>query len=137
MKRVMLISSWYDEIVEKRHTVMATSPLLKPYFLIHSNASSYPFSKVSVDELYNRISTDINNNHPDIILLHTGAAFCMQPEVFKICFQKLKKEYSKIRFGIEPGNISEEEISSLKIFDNSPEMKNIEDLFFKTIYGII
>jgi hypothetical protein len=136
MKRVMLISSWYDDITERRHKIMAESPYLKEFELSNSNAVPRPHALVTVDELFERIQTDIILNKPDIILMHTGASYMTQPEIFMECFKKLKMRYPNIKFGVEHGRVEEEELLSIGIFDNSDEIKTIEDIFFKIIYGL-
>ena len=135
MKKVMLISSWYDDITERRHKIMAESPYLKEYEICHSNAVPSRHAHVTVEELFNRITNDIVLNKPNVVLMHTGASYMQQPDIFKECFQKIKKEYPDIKFGVEHNTVSDEELNSFNVFDISDEIKTIEDAIFKVILG--
>lgn len=94
------------------------------------NEAFDPPKNITVGQLFERIAKAVNSFRPHVIFLHTGLAFHLYPKAFRSAFIKLKKHYPSIRFGIENFSNMPKEFENLGIFENSIEMRKIEDRFF-------
>ncbi len=67
---------------------------------------------------------------PDVLLIHAGAAYHRSPQAFAECLLLIRKTYPDVRLGLERGGHESRTLERLGIFEESSEMKAIENDFF-------
>jgi hypothetical protein len=125
MPKVLILYSWDDEISQKRLAAQRSSPYLGGYDFEHSFALKNESDKIEEELIFQRTIDALDSFRPDVLLLHTGAAFHRDPEAFFRIAEKIHDHDHSLRLGIESrGRWGGE------VFEDSEEMHQLEDLFF-------
>src|ERR1043166_1308877 len=99
--KVLVLFSWNDDISERRYHLMREDRRLARYDFeqMFALASSDETPEASI--LIDRISEALDEIRPDVLLIHTGAAFHRAPEVFAATIRTIATSYSHLRLGYE------------------------------------
>ena len=124
--RVLILYSWDDEISQRREKSQRASPSLQHLDFRHCFALQHPGETVTVDILERRISEGVSEYAPDIVLLHTGAAFHAAPAVFLQAFERLSHTHEDVSLGAE-----DRSRLNAPWLSNSPKTVEVERLFFR------
>jgi hypothetical protein len=129
IQRILILYSWDDQISQNRLAAQISSPLLHDYTFEHCFALENEHEIPDITSIVERVCREIDIFKPDTLLLHTGAAFHREPEVFFKAFDLIYERYPQLRMGLERrGRFS------APIFEESEEMKEVEELFFGGYY---
>lgn len=129
LTRVLVIFSWDDDVSQNRYERMRQDQRLRPYEFHQRFALPSPHTRPNTDLLYAMISTAVENVQPDVLLIHTGAAYHRSPESFAKCLLRLRGNYPTLRLGLQRHQDAAEFLERLGIFEESKEMLTIESDF--------
>jgi hypothetical protein len=129
MKRVLVVYSWDDDISQMRYNRMCAITPTAHIAFEQCFAVSRPMAKVKASALFERIATAIQQFNPEILLIHTGAAFQSAPDEFVECLGRLHKVYPRLRLGYERRH-DPSQLSELDVFDNSEDTQHVERVVF-------
>jgi hypothetical protein len=127
--KILVIFSWDDDTSARRHELMRSDSRLAKYDFEQAFAVPSPKTRPEARLLAIRISEAIDEFKPDVLLLHTGAAFHRAPHEFATCTREIQRRYSYLRFGYER-RATTAAFDDLDIFEQSDEMDLIEQDFF-------
>ncbi len=128
--RVLVIFSWDDDTSQARHERMRQDRRLKSYDFHQRFALPSPRTQPEVNGLFAMISTAIEKVKPDVLLIHTGAAYHRSPQAYAKCLLRIRETYPTLRLGLERRGDDAGALERLGIFEQSKEMKAIESDFF-------
>lgn len=137
-QKILLISSWAaGDVSKRREQYMKESPYLKDYEIFHVYAVSRPFQKIDEDSFFASLKKCIDNNQPDLLLVHTGVSFDRYRIKYISVLYKIKNLFPDLKMGVERGKIEDELLNNLELFESSNEVKHLENLFFNVVfYGL-
>ncbi len=135
-ERVLILYSWNDDISQRRLQLMSRSPLVADIAFEHCFALLHEGEKISPPELVKRVSKHIESFNPTLFLVHTGAAFHHDPDLFVNALPQLKKKHRKLRFGCEHRDNDDlvSRVLSTGVFDDTPTTHEMELLFFEQVF---
>lgn len=155
--RVLVIFSWDDDISKRRQARVRHDPRLESYDFHQGFALPSPSKLPESNELFQEISTAIETTKPEVLLIHTGAAYDRSPQAFADALRRIRETYPILRLGyqhpashrrmrerrriflerpgiFEPSNevtvVENDLLERLGIFEQSDGMKAIERDFF-------
>jgi hypothetical protein len=127
--------SWDDYISEHRWHIISTSPRTTDFDVRQCFALSDENSHTSTEQLTERITASITEHQPEVLLVHTGAAFKRQPEIFISALTQIHETYPPLRLGFEPDPRYLEICLTSGLFEDSEDMRRIEELFFFRVFS--
>lgn len=133
--RVLLLYSWDDDISQRRWHIISRSPRIQDINVNQTFALLDRGEAVTPEILSERIQRAVLEHKPDVLLMHTGTAFRRQPAVFLSAFGTLRTVFPALRLGFELRPGFEELCRGSGVFEDSPEMHEIEHLLFERIFG--
>ena len=129
MHRVLVVYSWDDDISQMRYERMAAIAPKAGIAFEQCFAVARPAATVKAAALFKRIATAIDRFKPEILLIHTGAAFRSAPGEFAHCLQRVHDTYPTLWLGYER-RYAPPLLAELNIFDNSAPTQHAERVFF-------
>lgn len=149
--RVLILESVDDALTRRRSKHLSESPILQGYIVEHCYAVEIseqdrkkptPVMMEDVisrplksEDLLIRIEEKIRSFQPNFLLLHTGFVFHANLQTFIEVLRNLKTKYPNIKLGYQGRSEFENRFFEEGIFDQSSEIKKLENLFFYKIYG--
>ena len=76
------------------------------------------------------VSRAIEEYQPDVLLVHTGAAYHRDPGQYAGAITKVHEKYPSLRLGLER-RFADPSFASDKMFEKSNEMTSIEEAIFR------
>jgi len=128
--RVLVMYSWDDDISEMRWHRNTSDPELAHFEIAQCFALPSEGAAVHGPSVARRLATAIEDFQPDVVLIHTGAAFRRSPSAFVECVQLVKAKYANLRLGYERRSRGFPAFEELNAFETSPEIADIERRFF-------
>jgi hypothetical protein len=127
--KVLVVYSWDDDISQNRYTILRPIARRAGYDFIQCFAVPHPRRIPTATLVAEMITSAVKQHHPDVLLIHTGAAYHRSPEAFTEAIRQIHQRYPALRLGIERRFGAE--LGSLSFFEQSEEMHNIEQTFFR------
>ena len=132
--RILIIYSWEDKISINRMDLILKSQIAKDNIIDYFYAFNEPMVKVPNLKLFNKLDDKIRLFKPSIILLHTGGAFHIEPELFVNVIIQIKNKYPLIEYGRERLTSDDKYFINNDVFSNSPDITELEKLIFVNIF---
>ncbi|HSY18302.1 MAG TPA: hypothetical protein VK815_08215 [Candidatus Acidoferrales bacterium] len=142
MPKVLIVDSVDDAITDRRRALLDESSLLKQQKITLAYCCAVDLTSqqrfdlefkmrpdylLAEDSLFERINQAIKSAKPKYVFAHSGFVYHDNPQVYNAAFSRLKKLYSKIKFGLQlRGGMEFNE----KIFDMDDSTKQIHDFIF-------
>ena len=103
MQKVLVVYSWDDATSQRRYQHHRQDPNIQAYNFEQCFALASPGQRPEAENIFSRVSMAIDSFGPDVVLMHTGAAYHREPQELISCFIRLKEVYpaallSKIGF---------------------------------------
>jgi hypothetical protein len=115
MPRVLIVNSIDDSITRNRATLLAQSPRLSAYEILHTYVIDVTTHRdyetacdmlreqpLNADEVFTKLRCAIDANSPDVVVAHTGFVFARFPSLFFEVFRRLRSTFPNVRFAFQP-----------------------------------
>ncbi|KAF0221544.1 MAG: hypothetical protein FD174_313 [Geobacteraceae bacterium] len=129
MLKILVVFSWDDDISEKRYRRIRRVLRGAPFLFEQCFATPSPEANTDAETIIARVSRAIETYHPDVLLIHTGAAYDRGPEEYVKAVSQIHEKYPRIRLGLERC-FAEQQLVQLGLFEESSEMHSIEQAIF-------
>jgi len=128
--KVLVMYSWDDDTSKRRWEWLSKGADLQGIVLSQCFALNSSKETVSSDRVCQRLVAAIENLHPDIVLIHTGAAYHRAPSAFAEVARTISGSYPNIRLGFERRYDDSGTLESTGVFDRSEDTINAERMLF-------
>jgi hypothetical protein len=129
MLEVLVVYSWDDVVSQMRYERMRRILRYGPFRFEQCFALPNPDEETRSETIVASVSEEIDRLQPDILLVHTGAAYHQNPEEYAKAFIDIHSKYPNLRLGLERRR-AEPSMRDLEIFEISEEMRSIENTVF-------
>lgn len=126
--KVLVAYSWDDDISQRRYARMKEIASRAGYDFEQCFAVPQPRIVPTPDLVNKMISSAVDQFHPDVLLIHTGAAYHRAPDAFSEAVRQIHRKYPDLRLGFE--HQPEVQLADLSVFERTEEMASIERTFF-------
>jgi len=128
MMKVLVVYSWDDDISQRRYARMKGIASRSGYDFDQCFAVPSPRTPPTPNGVTNMISAAVDQFQPDVLLIHTGAAYHQVPDAFSEAARRIHHKYPGLRLGFE--HRPHLDLGNLSVFETSEEMTRIEQTFF-------
>jgi len=126
--KVLVAYSWDDDISQRRFARMQGIASRAGYDFEQCFAVPSPRILPTPDIVTDMICASVDQFRPDVLLIHTGAAYHRAPDAFSEAVRRIHRQYPSLRLGFE--HRTKVELADLSFFETSEEMASIERTFF-------
>lgn len=129
--KILIINSFPDSVTDDRIKAMSVSQRLKTFSLFHTYANLTTTQyKEEVDILVSRFKLDIEKYNPELIILHTGAAFYDMPENLIDSLSIIKQAFPHINIAYQNNPLPEYNLENYSFFNKTEKYRKIVDKIF-------
>jgi hypothetical protein len=129
MLKVLVVYSWDDGISQRRYEHLRRALREAPFQFEQCFALSSSEEMTRSDTISIRVSKAIDQYQPNVLLIHTGAAYQQDPQEYATAILAIHSKYSNLRLGLER-RWAAPDLLDTKLFEESDEMQGIERAFF-------
>lgn len=130
MLKVLVVYSWDDDTSQMRYEHLRGALRKAPFQFEQCFALPAPRHETTSDMVIAMISRAIDQFEPDLLLIHTGAAYNRNPEQYSEAVLQIHKLYPTLRLGLER-RYALQSLKDSGMFEISDEMQSIESTFFR------
>jgi hypothetical protein len=130
MLKVLVVYSYDDDTSQMRYTLLRDALRKAPFEFEQCFALPSSTHKTTKNIVNAMVSRAIDQFKPDVLLIHTGAAYSRGPEQYTEAVIQLHQNYPNLRFGLER-RYAQPDLKYLALFEMSDEMQSIERAFFR------